>query len=85
MLITQRLTKLVNSNQTSVIRIVALALPTSKRGSVNQQNHAFLTALSQINSKEESLFFSTDEQEMIMKAFTVIMSTIEAITTISAL
>ena len=73
-----RSNNVVNSNQTSLIRAIARARPTSKGGSVDHQNHDFLTVQWLLNSKKEPLFFSAGEQEMNMNAYeeykTIIMA-----------
>ena len=50
-----RSNNVVNSNQTSLIRAIARARPTSKGGRVDHQNHDFLTVQWLLNS--EPLFF----------------------------
>src|SRR4029434_886191 len=73
----------VNSNQTSLIRAIAGGRPTSKGGSVDHQNHDFLTVQWLLNSKRV-YFFSTGEQEMIMNAYeeykTIIMAKSNTVT-----
>src|SRR4029434_2092529 len=64
-----RSNNVVNFNQTSLIRAIARARPTSKGGSVDHQNHDFLTVQWLLNSKKEPLCFSAGEQEMIVNAY----------------
>jgi len=59
----RRSNNLVNWNQTSAIRIVACARPTSKGGSVDHQKSTMANKL-----KDRASFFSANEQEMIMNA-----------------
>lgn len=61
----QRSNSHLNLKQMSVIRTIARARPTSEGGRVDHQNHDFLTVPQQINSKNEPLFFSTEEKEIV--------------------
>src|SRR4029434_4203803 len=60
-----RSNNVVNSNQTSLIRVIVCARPTSKGGSIDHQNHDFLRVQWLPNSKKEPLEKEPLEKELL--------------------